>query len=330
MKKNQKAFTLIELLVVIAIIAILAAILFPVFAQAKAAAKKSVTLSNIKQIGTAAYMYANDYDDSLGDVPVFNEETETDVLAVRLYPYTKNYAIWRNAQSPYSVGAVQHGAVDFLEGLGDLVYLKAPDDPCVGVGKSVFPHGGSYAYIDGTSNTESNYYSDIFPPVDFILNGNMWGYAENGCPPGGLTGGFSHPGPNLTAGVQDGGGTAGGQNGTGDAPPSFTSVAKAVMMLDAPDDNQWWRGGASNALAAQFWGTNYQGLDGQGANAVFFDTHAKFYNHSALEPAGWDDADDDWKCANCSNFQYESAVDKAIAGQAWIFWGTDYADAAHQ
>jgi prepilin-type N-terminal cleavage/methylation domain-containing protein len=59
----KRGFTLIELLVVIAIIAILAAILFPVFAQAKLAAKKTVSLSNLKQIGLASLMYSNDYDD---------------------------------------------------------------------------------------------------------------------------------------------------------------------------------------------------------------------------------------------------------------------------
>jgi prepilin-type N-terminal cleavage/methylation domain-containing protein len=60
---SKKAFTLIELLVVIAIIAILAAILFPVFAQAKLAAKKTQSLSNIKQIGLGLQMYIGDFDD---------------------------------------------------------------------------------------------------------------------------------------------------------------------------------------------------------------------------------------------------------------------------
>ena len=60
----KKAFTLIELLVVIAIIAILAAILFPVFAQAKLAAKKAASISNQKQMGLALIMYTNDYDDT--------------------------------------------------------------------------------------------------------------------------------------------------------------------------------------------------------------------------------------------------------------------------
>ncbi|OJU63106.1 MAG: hypothetical protein BGO01_00120 [Armatimonadetes bacterium 55-13] len=61
--KIRKAFTLIELLVVIAIIAILAAILFPVFAQAKESAKNSAFLSNVKQTGLGNLMYCADYDD---------------------------------------------------------------------------------------------------------------------------------------------------------------------------------------------------------------------------------------------------------------------------
>lgn len=61
---KRRAFTLIELLVVIAIIAILAAILFPVFAQAKAAAKQAANVSNLKQLGLSAMLYAADYDDN--------------------------------------------------------------------------------------------------------------------------------------------------------------------------------------------------------------------------------------------------------------------------
>lgn len=89
--KLHKGFTLIELLVVIAIIAILAAILFPVFAKAKQAAKKTADLSNFKQIGIAFQIYASDNDDrSLvvggdDDTPWFEP----------LYPYVKNRDVFR-------------------------------------------------------------------------------------------------------------------------------------------------------------------------------------------------------------------------------------------
>ena len=63
--RRNRGFTLIELLVVIAIIAILAAILFPVFARAREAARKATCLSNLKQIALAAIMYAQDYDEVL-------------------------------------------------------------------------------------------------------------------------------------------------------------------------------------------------------------------------------------------------------------------------
>ncbi len=68
----SKGFTLIELLVVIAIIAILAAILFPVFAQARSKARQTSCLSNIKQVGTGIMMYAQDYDEVLPGNSVLN------------------------------------------------------------------------------------------------------------------------------------------------------------------------------------------------------------------------------------------------------------------
>ncbi len=65
MRQKRLAFTLIELLVVIAIIAILAAILFPVFAQAREKARQTQCVSNLKQIGTSLMMYTQDYDEKM-------------------------------------------------------------------------------------------------------------------------------------------------------------------------------------------------------------------------------------------------------------------------
>ena len=88
---KRTGFTLIELLVVIAIIAILAAILFPVFARAREKARQSSCLSNIKQIMLAVLMYAQDYDEKL--VPGSQLRSVGDWYNA-LTPYTKNMGIW--------------------------------------------------------------------------------------------------------------------------------------------------------------------------------------------------------------------------------------------
>ena len=92
----KRAFTLIELLVVIAIIAILAAILFPVFAQAKEAAKKTSCLSNVKQIGTGMQIYLADYDDTTPTIlgaRGSNTSYEIDWY-VQVFPYTKSFDLF--------------------------------------------------------------------------------------------------------------------------------------------------------------------------------------------------------------------------------------------
>lgn len=92
-KLRRRAFTLIELLVVIAIIAILAAILFPVFAQAKAAAKITSSISNLKQLGMALQMYSADTDDLV--VPEYGTSYQsTDTWVGRVFPYVKNRSIF--------------------------------------------------------------------------------------------------------------------------------------------------------------------------------------------------------------------------------------------
>ncbi|MFQ3610670.1 MAG: prepilin-type N-terminal cleavage/methylation domain-containing protein [Fimbriimonadales bacterium] len=90
---NRKGFTLIELLVVIAIIAILAAILFPVFAQARESARQTSCTNNQKQIATSVLMYVQDFDETF---PMSAYFTSTNLVAIYdvLAPYIKNTDIF--------------------------------------------------------------------------------------------------------------------------------------------------------------------------------------------------------------------------------------------
>jgi len=100
MIQKRRGFTLIELLVVIAIIAILAAILFPVFAQAKMAAKKTQVLSNVKQMGIAQLMYAADNDDLFSPIANFQDGWNLWSFISLVEPYVKNFGIFMDPLGP--------------------------------------------------------------------------------------------------------------------------------------------------------------------------------------------------------------------------------------
>src|SRR5579864_3236479 len=118
--RERRAFTLIELLVVIAIIAILASILFPVFARAREAARQTSCRSNLKQIATAVQMYRQDYDEvtvPLGEIganansfTLPNGTTNQNILWNHLLnPYLKNYGIFNCPSNFYSPPSVYAG-----------------------------------------------------------------------------------------------------------------------------------------------------------------------------------------------------------------------------
>ncbi len=95
----RRGFTLIELLVVIAVIALLAAILFPVFARAREKARQSSCASNIKSLGTAVLMYSQDFDDTL-PLAAYSLTATTSVTWHELTdPYVKSKQIWHCSSS---------------------------------------------------------------------------------------------------------------------------------------------------------------------------------------------------------------------------------------
>jgi len=141
---KKRAFTLIELLVVIAIIAILAAILFPVFAQAKLAAKTTASLSNMKQLGTGNQLYYNDNDDNrMGRQTIDSSVCESWKQASEAY--RKSPDLYRDPVNP---------AAHYLDGFSDPVIRAA--NLCTGAAAPAAPLGSLKQYARGY------YWANIF------------------------------------------------------------------------------------------------------------------------------------------------------------------------
>ncbi len=145
--RHPNGFTLIELLVVIAIIAILAAILFPVFAQAKLAAKKTASSSNLNQIGKGVMLYLGDYDDTY---PMTMETVSTGFPTTVSWWAVESY---QKALEPY-LGQKRGGQEEGRVNGRDSIWYD-PEDP----DKSISYMWGSYSdngFVTGTLRTQTS------------------------------------------------------------------------------------------------------------------------------------------------------------------------------
>jgi prepilin-type N-terminal cleavage/methylation domain-containing protein len=254
-RKSRHAFTLIELLVVIAIIAILAAILFPVFAQAREKARQTSCLSNEKQLGLGILMYVQDYDENFpsGRFGVIANDTNVfhwgEGWAGQSYAYTKNAQVAKcpdDTTQPISSGGVTNYPVSYL----------------------INYNISAVAHADASLNAPASTVllaECSFDQANILVPGELPEYASTPAqysPTGnGLTVMSSIDSTTATGSqgkVQYEGGVGGGYSCTGTG-----KVAPYCAFFDP---------------------INYLGRHGQGGEYCLADGHAKFFKPGAVSP----------------------------------------------
>lgn len=256
--EKRKGFTLIELLVVIAIIAILAAILFPVFAQAREQARAIACLSNCKQIGTSLHMYAQDYDEG---------------FPMGTYSGPRNWEVNPDV-NPYSIGP---GAGQCLDNNGSWIGFNPGDG---GPNYTGCSYGGEFyrtlmtVQLGPYLKNKQVFYcpADKFRSPDQLnisigLQSYDWfpNWVYNTWCPGssaGYPGPFPCLGPNLF-----------------DDPPSelVQNVSSRFVMTERGAFG--WDGADAYSYAPPGASPNANGNHVRGYNAVYFDGHAKMITY---------------------------------------------------
>jgi prepilin-type N-terminal cleavage/methylation domain-containing protein/prepilin-type processing-associated H-X9-DG protein len=183
--RSTKGFTLIELLVVIAIIAILAAILFPVFAQARDKARSAACLSNTKQQALAFHMYAQDYDETM--VPLYGygdwASCYPNCGQIGHYPWNKLLIPYVKNKDVYTCPSLSSANWDTLKGAyGPGEAYEFPS--VIGYGLNSLLDGKSLGAIDKPAETVAIAETRYYPPGHPSYNAS-WGWY------------IAHPGPHL-------------------------------------------------------------------------------------------------------------------------------------
>ena len=260
--QRRQGFTLIELLVVIAIIAILAAILFPVFAQARAKARQVSCLSNSKQIGLGMMMYVQDYDESLP--PFRNVYADGDWWTARMFG-------WKDAILPY----IKNGGRDYKDGSA---YAEAGN-------------GGVFQCIDNSAAWSNK---DVWWPLTGKPGDETTrfprSYAIN------KEAGRNETGNSIWPEIQpDGPGKSKNPGGSGSI-AAIQSVASTIMTVetrlpfaDIQAENLAYQCTADGQPAGGTGLSCVKGHSGGFINLTFFDGHAKAYKAQAtVQQDLWD------------------------------------------
>jgi len=166
-KSRRRGFTLIELLVVIAIIAILAAILFPVFARARENARRASCQSNLKQIGLGVMMYTQDYDEHMppSSANVAAGVTPTPNFYYVLQPYVKSTQLFKcpSDSTPFTGTGINSYGYSY--------YYLAPS-PSSTVSLSAIQSPSETVMV--TDKDDSSTRDFDYPPSGWRLNGGSW------------------------------------------------------------------------------------------------------------------------------------------------------------